>query len=167
MKFLFISRKVETRIESLKNNGKAGKNLANKVVAIIDRLKSGIDSPQIDAADNFTKYGEKRIKNCHKYDLGCGYRLVSIHRKSTIHLVFLGTHDSCQRWLENNSKLKNVNPGKGKKLFIKKGYPKYMSWEKNMSTELNSDDDLINNLTDKDLRRVFSGLVDTPGLQKS
>lgn len=80
MKFLCVSRKVKTRIKSLKENGKAGRNLANKEESIIERLSFGMIHPDMGSAGSFTKYGEKRIKNCHKYDLGCGFRLITLQR---------------------------------------------------------------------------------------
>lgn len=114
MKFLCAGKKVVSRIKSLKKTGKAGRNLADKAESIIERLASGMIGPDVDIAGRFTKYGEKRIKNCCKYDLGCGYRLITIQRGSTIYLPFLGSHDDCQRWLENNIRLKDINPDIGK-----------------------------------------------------
>ena len=45
-----------------------------------------------------TKKGEQRRKNCIKYDLGGGYRLVSIKEKQHLYLVFLGNHDETDHW---------------------------------------------------------------------
>ena len=72
----------------------------------------------MDAIEGYTKYGEKRIKNCRKYDLGCGYLLITLQRCKTVFIPFLGSHDECQRWLENNSRLKAFNSGKGKTIHI-------------------------------------------------
>lgn len=49
-----------------------------------------------------TKYGEYRIRKCVKYDLGCGYRMITIWRNHDIFVSYVGTHDECDRWLENN-----------------------------------------------------------------
>jgi hypothetical protein len=160
MKFIYVSKKVETCIEALQKNGKAGLSLANKAKCIIESLTSGTAQHHIDAIGSFTKYGEKRIKNCRKYDLGCGYRLITLQRGDTVFIPFLGTHDHCQRWLEHNSRLKDFNAGAGKAIRIVKKKP-----AKKISRMCEETDNMANghnffkHLTDKDLRRVFSGLV--------
>jgi len=168
MKFLCAGRKVETRIKSLKKTGKAGRILADKAESIIERLTSGMVGLEADIDVNFTKYGEKRIRNCRKYDLGCGYRLITIQRGSTIYVPFLGSHDDCQRWLENNSRLKDINPDTGKLVCIEEKKSESMKAEENLNMEsIQNDDDFINHLTDRDLRRVFFGLSgNRPGPQK-
>jgi len=118
MKYLYVSAKVKSRIETLKKTGKAGAALAQKTTRIIESLTSGAVRHHMDALGSYTKYGEKRIKNCRKYDLGCGYRLITLQRGGKVFIPFLGTHDECQRWLENNSRLKEVAAGKGKLLKI-------------------------------------------------
>ena len=75
MELLFISSQVESRIAALKKAGKSGKNLAQKATSVIDSIASGDVRCHMDAIESYTKYGENRIKNCRKYDLGCGYRL--------------------------------------------------------------------------------------------
>ena len=114
MELLFISSKVERRIAALEKAGKSGRNLAQKAASIIDSLASGDVRHHMDAIESYTKYGENRIKNCRKYDLGCGYRLITLQRGKTIFIPFFGGHDECQRWLENNSRLKAFHAGKGR-----------------------------------------------------
>jgi hypothetical protein len=50
----------------------------------------------------FTRKGEYRIKNCMKYDLGCGYRLVFIRENSHVIFLYVGSHDDCCRWIDRN-----------------------------------------------------------------
>lgn len=52
-----------------------------------------------------TKKGELRIKSCEKYDLGGGYRLICARKGAELYLLFIGTHDDCDRWLERNKGL--------------------------------------------------------------
>ena len=118
MKLLFVSSKVESRIAALEKAGRSGKAISQKATGIIDSLASGDVRNPMDAVESYTKYGEKRIKNCRKYDLGCGYRLITLQRGKTVFIPFLGSHDECQRWLENNSRLKAFNAGKGKTIHI-------------------------------------------------
>lgn len=50
-----------------------------------------------------TKHGESRIRNCIKYDLGNGFRLITAASDRIIWLLFCGSHDECDKWLESNS----------------------------------------------------------------
>jgi hypothetical protein len=161
MKLLFVSSKVESRIAALEKSGKSGKALAQKAAGIIDCLASGNVRNHMDAVESYTKYGEKRIKNCRKYDLGCGYRLITLQRGKTVFIPFLGSHDECQRWLENNSRLKAFNAGKGKTVHIedRKSSLKNLRDVANMDIAEDADGPL-QNMTDKDLRSVFNGLVE-------
>ncbi len=157
MELLFVSSKVETRIAALEKAGKSGKNLAHKATSIIDSLSSGTAQHNM---GGHTKYGEKRIRNCIKYDLGCGYRLITLQRGDTIFIPFLGTHDNCQRWLENNSRLKDFNAGTGRTIRVVDKKPvKMISKMSESAVDILDDHDVFKHLTDKDLRRVFSGLV--------
>jgi hypothetical protein len=159
MKLLFVSSKVESRIAVLEKAGKSGKTLAQKATGIIDSLASGDVRSHMDTVESYTKYGEKRIKNCRKYDLGCGYRLITLQRGETVFIPFLGSHDECQRWLENNSRLKAFHAGKGKTIHIedRKSSPTNLRDVDNMDMD---GDGLLQDLTDKDLRSVFNGLVE-------
>jgi hypothetical protein len=164
MKLLFVSSKVERRIAALEKAGKSGKTLAQKATGIIDRLASGEVCNPMDTVESYTKYGEKRIKNCRKYDLGCGYRLVTLQRGETIFIPFLGSHDACQRWMENNSRLKAVPAGKGNTIAMEDGKssPAHLIDLENMDAN-EEVDDFLQNLNDRDLRTVFNGLVEGTG----
>ena len=160
MKLLFVSSKVESRIAALEKAGQSGKLLARKATVIIDSLAKGNIRNHMDAVESYTKYGEKRIKNCRKYDLGCGYRLITLQRGKTVYIPFLGSHDECQRWLENNSRLKAFNACKGKTIHIEdETSPIMLRDYDNMDMDADADD-LLQNLTDEDLRTVFNGLVE-------
>ena len=164
MKLLFVSSKVESRIAALEKAGKSGKTLAQKATGVIDRLASGDVWNPVDTVESYTKYGEKRIKNCRKYDLGCGYRLITLQRGETVFIPFLGSHDECQRWLENNSRLKAVHAGKGNTIPIEdcKSFSAHPIDLENMDVNEEADD-FMQDLTDRDLRTVFNGLVEGAG----
>lgn len=61
-----------------------------------------------------TRNGEPRIKNCFKYDLTGGHRLVTVQIRDTAFLLFVGTHAEADRWLENNHGLEPVINKDGK-----------------------------------------------------
>ncbi len=160
MELLFVSSKVESRIAALEKAGNSGKNLAQKATSIIDSLASGDVRNHMDAVESYTKYGEKRIKSCRKYDLGCGYRLITLQRGDTVFIPFLGTHDNCQRWLESDSRLKDFNAGAGRTIRVVEKKPvKMISRMCKSADDIADDHDVFKHLTDKDLRLVFSGLV--------
>ena len=46
--------------------------------------------------------GEARLEKGVKFDLGGGYRLVSVRQGKTLLLLFAGSHDDCDRWLERH-----------------------------------------------------------------
>ena len=52
-----------------------------------------------------TKYGENRIKNCQKYDLGGGCRLVTVQKDACIILLYVGSHEETDKWLESKKGL--------------------------------------------------------------
>ena len=160
MKYVKISAKVDRRIKTLMQSGKTGKVIAEKVSDTIENIKSGALPDYREASASFTKNGERRIKNCRKFDFSCGYRLVTIQKGSTLYITFFGTHDECQRWLENNSRLKEITPGKGALFSIS---------NKKTTGESQSDDhtgkyyydDFLMNLSEQDLRSVFCGIVES------
>ncbi len=165
IRYVYVSKKVEICIEALKKTGHTGATLADKATCIIERLAAGTVRQQADLLGSFTKSGEKRIKKCRKYDLGCGFRLITVQRGRTILVTFLGQHDASQRWLENNRGRKVFNKGKGKTVPIadRNSSPaKVRKVEK-----FDSDEDsgsFLQHLTDKELQLVFKGLVQ--GLKK-
>lgn len=161
MKSVHISAKVQSRIESLKKSGKAGLALAQKATRIIMALTSGNAPHKMDVTGGFTKYGEKRIRNCRKYDLGCGFRLIILHRGLKLLVQFLGTHDECQRWLEKNSRLKEVVTGKGALFRIsqKDRLPKRPKNDDSADIRQDEEDEALSELNDRDLRSIFCGLV--------
>lgn len=162
MNDLFISEKVDHRITVLRRTGKAEKALAAKAVRIIDHLASGTVRHRVEAVGSLTKSGEKRIRNCRKYDLGCGYRLITLQRGGNAYVPFLGTHDECQRWLARNSRMKHVTAGTGT-------WRKVSHAGKACGTGAESgpphadrptDDGCMAPVSDSILRRIFRGIVD-------
>lgn len=162
MKYLHISTRVERRIENLRRSGKSSALLADKAGRILAEMAAGKMRHPMDALGSHTRYGEKRIKQCRKFDLGAGYRMITLQRGETVFVPFLGTHDACQRWLQKNSKLKAFNAGSGTVLRIARRVPADSAPESESrpgpipETPAETAD---SEPTDRDLREVFSGLV--------
>ena len=161
MKYIKISAKVEDRIDSLYQSGKTGKVVAGKALNIIENIKSGAITECIEQVGTCTKYGEKRIKNCHKFDFGSGYRMITLlsSDSGTIFIPFLGTHDECQRWLENNRKVKNITAGRGKTFTIRTRDAENSDFIYDGSDDF-CEDEVSMNISEQDLRIVFCGLVE-------
>ena len=84
------------------NTGGAHRRRAEKLITILGRLQ--IESDPLKSLKT-TKHGETRVRHCIKYDLGDGYRLITIHSKKVVAFCFAGTHQDCDGWLDSHSGL--------------------------------------------------------------
>ncbi|MBN1905016.1 MAG: hypothetical protein JW927_07955 [Deltaproteobacteria bacterium] len=162
MRYVKISAKVERRIEELRQSGKTGKSIAQKADSIIENLKSGAFLEYTENSGAFTKYGEKRLKGCRKYDFGNGYRLITLQKDAMILVPFLGTHDECDRWLETNNRSKHIAEGKGTMVSVPDRIEEYEDSDITScyeEDELSTDDDIQFDLDEQILRTVFCGIV--------
>ncbi len=57
--------------------------------------------------------GEARIKNCIKFQLVDGHRMVAVKEKDWFIFLFLGTHDEADNWIKNNMNMR-PDPARGK-----------------------------------------------------
>jgi hypothetical protein len=53
-------------------------------------------------SSKLTHYGEARLQNGSKFDLGSGYRLVFMKKNGRFIFLYLGAHDDCDTWIMNN-----------------------------------------------------------------
>lgn len=91
--------------KQLQTMEKAGKNERIAVKRAEDIIASLQRDPLHGAAENRrTHHGELRLRDCRKYDLSCGFRLIGLKRDSRLIFTCIGSHDDCQRWIENNRK---------------------------------------------------------------
>lgn len=135
--------------------------LAGKAEAIIARLKSG-EAWQADRkVAPRTAHGEKRIRKCIKYDLGWGFRLITLLRNDVLNICYLGPHDQCDRWLADNSRLKEVDFGRT--TLYQVATQKMEEYDLHTENPYEVQDDLeqrLRELSDQSLRRIFCGLVE-------
>lgn len=160
MKNVHVSAKVERQIAALKKDGKAGRAVAHRAAAIIENLIANAAGSYLDGVGSYTRYGEKRIRCCRKYDLSCGYRLVTLQRGMKLFVLFLGTHDACQRWLNNHRRLNEVIAGDGDEFFIFPESPSPSNPTEADSAPSDEDEEEELQLSDQEMRRVFCGLVE-------
>jgi hypothetical protein len=136
--------------------GKKGAIAAKEADKIIDRLILGCESTT--EIGVMTKSGEYRIKKCTKYDLGSGYRLVTILNADRLFVTYIGTHDACNVWLEKNRFLQpRADKSRGKILMVEKRVGDKPTAERQVS-EI-ADEPSLEPIEERYLRRIFQGLL--------
>ena len=101
IRYIHLSLSLAKQLGGLRKAGKKGELAANKCEAILSDIKQY--GCQCEAVfSKRTRNGEARIKNCVKYDLGGGYRLVTIRADSHLFICFVGSHDETNQWIERH-----------------------------------------------------------------
>jgi hypothetical protein len=157
---IYLDSRIRKRLELLWRSGKKAALAAGKVEEIITRLQSGEDLPA--QAGSVTRHGELRIKGVMKYDLGSGYRLVAYEQGGRFFLLFVGSHDDCHRWIENNRELSiDQIEQRCAALPVQTGSVcEETTGEAGPFTMDDYDDDPLDQVSEQDLRRIFCGLVE-------
>jgi mRNA-degrading endonuclease YafQ of YafQ-DinJ toxin-antitoxin module len=94
------TRKFAKRMAYMAKAGKHERIVAERARQIIADLQT---NPLHEEAEcKRTRHGELRLNDCRKYDLSCGFRLISLKRDKRLIFTYIGSHDDCQRWIENN-----------------------------------------------------------------
>lgn len=165
---IYISATVKRQEQLLNRSTKKGKNALTKYHGILREFQQGNFS-SLTLLVKRTKNGEQRINNCVKYDLGAGFRLITIKSGRKLFITFLGTHDEVNKWLEKN---KGYAPGSDSSEFHI-SYPKSVIKQheilpsENHAIKTESDDyehQLNSKIDESILKTIFCGLY-TP--QKS
>ncbi len=100
---IYIHTRVEKELERLKEQENTPGFAAERARQIICSLAGG---ESLINAGRLSRKGDARIRNCLKYNLGKGYRLVCVKEKNNIYVLFSGNHDSCHTWLDKHRSLK-------------------------------------------------------------
>lgn len=101
MRYLHISRNIDKCLVKLRLRGRQGASVASQYLQIIECIRKNRWRSNIISCKR-TKNGEYRLKNCVKYDLGHGYRLVTVKDGRNLFFTFVGSHDQTDRWLETH-----------------------------------------------------------------
>jgi hypothetical protein len=88
-------------LEGLLKGGAKAARAARRAEEIFESLQNEPDAVN-QHRNRLTKHGELRIDRCIKFDLGGAYRLVGVRKGRNLVFTYVGTHDDCDRWLENN-----------------------------------------------------------------
>jgi hypothetical protein len=154
---IYLDSRIRKRLELLQRSGKKAALAAGKVEEIITRLQSGGDLPS--QAGTVTKHGELRIKGMMKYDLGSGYRLVALKQDDRFFLLYVGSHDDCHRWIENNREL-SIGQIEQRCAALPLQIAGLDMDMNDKRAKIMEDDNPLDQVSEQDLRRIFCGLVD-------
>ena len=161
--FLCLAKSLDDQIEYLNKAGRKGKNAVSMCYEIIDTIRADGLSGKLLCCKR-TRNGEARFDKCVKYDLGNGYRMITIRHKDHLFIPFLGTHDKVDLWLEHN-RLDEIHTKKW--LFnvekLSQGQPdsEDCATEHEICASVDEyEEGLLGRLDDKTLRDVFRGLVE-------
>ncbi|MFH0784231.1 MAG: hypothetical protein V2B20_20065 [Pseudomonadota bacterium] len=101
LRYIHTSWSIEKYLRGLRKSGKKAELAVRKCEAIINDIRVfGCQHETV--SGKRTRNGEFRIKNCIKYDLGAGYRLVTIKLDSHLFITFVGSHDETDQWIEHH-----------------------------------------------------------------
>jgi len=156
--YLHRGPKFNRRLNALKRGGKQASLAAKRAEEIIENLASG-GKALPEQMDKLTKHGELRIDKCRKYDLGGGYRLVCVKQGENLVFSHMGTHDDCNRWIENNRGFDpDIGENRQEISFTREREPDHQPPEQGTGEEMDYDEILMKRIDEKALRRIFCGL---------
>jgi len=156
---IYIHREASFRrsLETLARGDKTASQAASRAEGIIEKLAFG-DYRAIEVLTRRTKHGELRIDGCRKYNLGGGYRLVCVKQEGQLVATYVGSHDDCNRWIENNRGFEVELPSLSDSLLVSENREPNDQNSENEEYEPDYDDILMAKIDQKILRQVFCGL---------
>jgi len=157
---IYIHREASFRrsLETLARGDKTASMAASRAEEVIEKLASG-DYQAIEIVSRRTKHGELRISGCRKYNLGAGYRLVCVKQEGYLVATYVGSHDDCNRWIENNRGFELELPSLSDSLLVSENCESNRRRDsENEEHEPDYDDILMAKIDQKILRQVFCGL---------
>jgi superfamily I DNA/RNA helicase len=99
----FIAKEVSKQVQALYQRGGNFQKAAEKVKALLYDIKNKpSEVVEILSKIPLTNHGESRIQHCIKYDLPGRCRLVTIKNNGWIVLLYFGSHDEVEGWIDKN-----------------------------------------------------------------
>ncbi len=156
---IYIHREASFKkaLNVLEKGDRTASAAAERAKEIISRLVAG-EHQAIELQNRRTYNGELRIGGCRKYNLGGGYRLVCIKQKSRLLATFVGSHDDCNRWIENNRGFEKLSVPSRLPSLQAKGSAASHHDSKHQEFGSDYDEILLARLDQKILRRIFNGI---------
>ncbi len=100
MEYYLDKKSLMNSTRDLYRRGGSYKKAAEKIQSILFRIEH--EEPDPLKGIPLTNHGEGRVPNCRKYDLPKFSRLITVVDQGKCYLLFAGTHDQCEKWLDNN-----------------------------------------------------------------
>lgn len=98
---IHLSQRFIKQLRALEKSDKKGILAAAQTELILSHYRNaGEETEEVKAKR--TRHGESRLRNCLKYDLGGGYRLIIFREGEQLLFTFVGNHDDTDLWLERN-----------------------------------------------------------------
>jgi hypothetical protein len=101
--YVHVHSRLLNQLDDFKQMENVNAFAAKKAGAVIKALIAGMKPAR---AGKLTRHGDARIKNCLKYDLGKGFRLVCVKDGRNFYVLFAGSHDRCDTWMDKHRNLK-------------------------------------------------------------
>ena len=98
---IVATKEFHQRVSSLYKLGGRNRNIFAKVQSLLGGIKE--EGEKAFNQFSVTNHGESRIKSCVKYDLGQGFRLVTVKRDRIIWMLYVGDHEDTDKWITRNS----------------------------------------------------------------
>jgi hypothetical protein len=109
IQYIYYSNFLPKQLRGLRKTGKKAELAASKCEAILnDITQYGCQCETV--LGKRTRNGELRIRNCVKYHLGSGYRLVTIRTGFHLFVCFVGSHNETDQWIERH-RFEELAPG--------------------------------------------------------
>lgn len=156
---LYDSTQFYKKLRTLKKAGGKAEEAANKAWELIKDLNSK-NHLSLMAKGKLTKYGEARIENSGKFDLGSGYRLLYVKKDGWFVFLFLGTHDECDNWIKNHTGFK-PDIAQGQEVSAYQDESTHSEYELRAEEPLQilDEDRPLHELLDQNiLRKIFKGI---------
>ncbi|MFH1977255.1 MAG: hypothetical protein ABIJ52_17165 [Pseudomonadota bacterium] len=158
IRFVHREKRFEKELESLQKSGEKASAVARKAEGIIVILTQR-GCPDLKRAGRLTGWGEHRVNGCIKYDLGDGFRMICFKRGDHFYFSYVGTHDDCHRWLNRNrSRHNRVGKREAVTTVVEKEKPEKKSFQENREEEWDYDEQLMAQVDEKILRKIFGGI---------
>lgn len=154
---IHLTHRFEKQLDAMRRAEKMAVSASRKADAIITRIMDNGQSP-LSEAGKLSSHGECRIRNAVKYDIGKGYRMLGVKQGNNLYLLFVGTHDACAAWIENNRGLEKPGELKRVNTLTTNQTPKKEPVPHAVASDPDYDDLLLARITEQDLNKVFQGL---------
>lgn len=161
IRFIHLEKRFEKKLEALETQGEKGAAATRKTNELLAALTRNGPS-DLKKVWKLTGSGEKRIEGCIKYDLGEGFWMICFRRGETLFISYVGDHDECQKYLDHFSGRHNwvaKENGTTRPVLLSKTSIDPASAPPDKNVDEDYDDFLMEQIDDKTLRKIFSGLI--------